>query len=624
MSILRARYTIIALGALFLFCLTPSVYAFTGSGAGTSGDPYVITTCTQLAEMENARSSYYNLGNNIDCSGYGAFTPIGQGGVFSGTLDGQGYTISNLTITRTTTNTGLFRSTGGATIKNFTLSNAVISSTQYFVAAITGFDGGNTTISKVGVTSSTISSTYSGGVFMGGLVGAWWGSNKTLTISDSYVASTTISDASGSRVGGLIGDIDASGVMTTTINRSYFSGTITGSATVGGLVGFYYNGGANELLYINDSFSVATLTPSGANAGGIIGYLYNGNYYTLTNVWYDGKGGTTLKCGYSGYTISGCTAVNTDNSAPNYFKNSSSVAPMSSWDFSSVWATTAGYPVLIDAGVSAPAAATETSYYDPLRVKRLTSLAVQVMLSANPTTVMQGERASVGVTAAVTGRPLDWRELTLHLEYGRCDSGDWRPLRKGAGDIRFESEVSNDIFFTNDESNVLVGSEAAWIFPVEIAKEAQGTYCVRTTNDNGPHVDTSKTAQFTITTPAAPISVTVENMPKNPETTVLLSAEPEQKISKRRTLIPPERKISKKLKIGSKGSDVRVLQKFLNANGFKLDEAGPGSDGKETPHFGPLTKKALMEFQNEFGFVGGDGEMGPRTRAFINAIAKNP
>ena len=569
--------------------------------------------------MENARSSYYVLGNAIDCSAYGAFTPVGQGGAFMGTLDGQGYTISNLTITRTVSNTGLFRSTSGATIKNFTLSNAVISSTQYFVGALTGFDSGNTTISKVGVTSSTISSTYTGGVFMGGLVGAWYGSNKTLTISDSYVASTTISDVNGGRIGGLIGDIDADGVMTTTINRSYFSGTITGSHTVGGLVGFYYNGGSNELLYINDSFSVAALTPGGSSAGGIIGYLYNANYYTLTNTWYDGKGGTTIKCGYSGYTISGCTAVNTSNTAPNYFKNSSSVAPMSSWDFSTVWSVTTGYPVLIDALVAAPATTSNTGYYDPFRVQRLNSLAVKVLPSANPIDVSPASRANIDVTAAVAGRPLDLRELTLHLEYGRCEENNWRPIRKGTGDIRFSQEVANEIFFTNDESNVLVGEQTAWTLPITITPEANDTYCIRTTNDNGPHIDTSITTQLTVT-PPPPANVTAADIPKNTELAVAFSKQPEDSAPKKRALLPPERRIAKNLKIKSRGRDVLVLQRFLNVNGFKLHESGPGSDGKETAYFGPHMKRALSEFQAAFNLGAGEGELGPRTRAFINAL----
>jgi hypothetical protein len=77
---------------------------------------------------------------------------------------------------------------------------------------------------------------------------------------------------------------------------------------------------------------------------------------------------------------------------------------MSSWNFSTTWATMANYPVLIDASVSAPAT-TDTGYYDPFRIKRLASLAVKVTPTANPETITPTSQASIGITAAVSGRP---------------------------------------------------------------------------------------------------------------------------------------------------------------------------------------------------------------------------
>jgi len=51
------------------------------------------------------------------------------------------------------------------------------------------------------------------------------------------------------------------------------------------------------------------------------------------------------------------------------------------------------------------------------------------------------------------------------------------------------------------------------------------------------------------------------------------------------------------LQKGSHGEDVRVLQKFLNAQGFILAQSGPGSLGNETEYFGSLTENALIRFQ---------------------------
>jgi len=52
------------------------------------------------------------------------------------------------------------------------------------------------------------------------------------------------------------------------------------------------------------------------------------------------------------------------------------------------------------------------------------------------------------------------------------------------------------------------------------------------------------------------------------------------------------------LKPGMDGNDVKELQKYLNNNGFPLAQTGVGSKGYETNFFGPLTKVALVKFQN--------------------------
>jgi hypothetical protein len=66
--------------------------AYTGSGSGTQADPYIITTPAQLEEISNNLNGYYQLGNDIDLSGYsptGATAPlIGTSSAkFNGVLD---------------------------------------------------------------------------------------------------------------------------------------------------------------------------------------------------------------------------------------------------------------------------------------------------------------------------------------------------------------------------------------------------------------------------------------------------------------------------------------------------------------------------------------------------------
>ena len=71
------------------------------------------------------------------------------------------------------------------------------------------------------------------------------------------------------------------------------------------------------------------------------------------------------------------------------------------------------------------------------------------------------------------------------------------------------------------------------------------------------------------------------------------------------------------IKIGSKGNEIMELQKFLNGHNFIIALTGPGSTGKETTTFGPMTKKALAKFQVA-NKLKGDGVVGPTTRAFLN------
>lgn len=72
------------------------------------------------------------------------------------------------------------------------------------------------------------------------------------------------------------------------------------------------------------------------------------------------------------------------------------------------------------------------------------------------------------------------------------------------------------------------------------------------------------------------------------------------------------------LAIGMTGEDVRALQRYLNASGYVLAEAGePGSPGHETDRFGAATYRALITFQTDAGITPTSGYFGPKTRAYI-------
>jgi hypothetical protein len=73
------------------------------------------------------------------------------------------------------------------------------------------------------------------------------------------------------------------------------------------------------------------------------------------------------------------------------------------------------------------------------------------------------------------------------------------------------------------------------------------------------------------------------------------------------------------LRAGSRGSDVKQLQRFLNRQGFVLAASGPGSPGNETEFFGAFTRSALTRFQ-QARLGTGTGIFEQETRNLVNNI----
>ena len=95
--------------------LAENTVAFAG-GCGTPEDPWQVATPAQLDAIRNDLTASYILTADIDLADFGAFTPIGAyvqdksedpngeepilESAFTGTLEGGGHVISNLTIDR--------------------------------------------------------------------------------------------------------------------------------------------------------------------------------------------------------------------------------------------------------------------------------------------------------------------------------------------------------------------------------------------------------------------------------------------------------------------------------------------------------------------------------------------
>ncbi len=200
----------------------------------------------------------YALGADIDFTataggGIGQdFEPIftAGGSPFSGTFDGLGHTISNLTTNRPATEfVGLFGITGtGSNIRNVGLVGGSMSGFNHVGGLVGSSSGG--TISNSYATGSVRGS----GKVVGGLVG-----HNTGTISNSYATGSV--SGSGVAVGGLVGLNDLG-----TISNSFATGSVLGSVgAVGGLVGAGSGG------TISNSYATGSVLSSVGAVGGLVG-----------------------------------------------------------------------------------------------------------------------------------------------------------------------------------------------------------------------------------------------------------------------------------------------------------------------------------------------------------------
>jgi len=88
-------------------------------------------------------------------------------------------------------------------------------------------------------------------------------------------------------------------------------------------------------------------------------------------------------------------------------------------------------------------------------------------------------------------------------------------------------------------------------------------------------------------------------------------------------------KVTRTLRAGSEGEDVRLLQKFLNCVGFPVATSGRGSVGNETTFFSVKTYNALVKFQEHyasdilspFNLTKGTGIFGELTRKKAETVA---
>ncbi len=282
-------------------------------GNGTIGNPYLIHNVWELQNMTLNKSAHYKIVNDIDAtptltwnSGAG-YDPVGSNSdPFTGSLNGEGYTIDGLFINRSTRDyVGIFGYVSGVgtdihdidlTNVNFTgdenvagiagyhsfgdiwncTVDGIISSTDYEVGGVIGYK-------ELGSIDNCINyATVSGEADVGGIVGE---SDADIIDCDNY--GDIISTLSGHRVGGIAGNVEDYNI-TNCKNYGTVSNINMGN---GGIVGLFQNGLIDRCINYGD-VTGDDLTGGIVGEGDNLNICNSSNYGDLTgDRWVGGVAG---------------------------------------------------------------------------------------------------------------------------------------------------------------------------------------------------------------------------------------------------------------------------------------------------------------------------------------------
>lgn len=310
---------------------------FSQGGDGSAANPYVLSSAGDMFQIASAPDACYVLGNDIDMSEIAdPWTPIET---FSGKIDGNGHTISNLYIKSDNSYCGLFSYMDeDASLKDVTFSNVHIHVTadNRYTGLVAGMSiksvvenvhvnglevtaaadadsefGGiiaqatyYTKLASIGITDADIQlpgSATVGGIagdtrtgttidaclfkgkavalrVLGGIVGA---SGTDCTVKNCHVNASLVANHT---IGGVVGDAARAGIA-----NNYVEGSLEatssqwGSASAGGLVGRAESDWSNgkTKLYVGNVIALSSITaPADANAvHRVAGFTIADEYY---------------------------------------------------------------------------------------------------------------------------------------------------------------------------------------------------------------------------------------------------------------------------------------------------------------------------------------------------------
>ena len=332
-------------------------HTFSG-GDGSESNPYIVKSVADLDHIKDDVTKHYKLGHDINYFGSetNLFTPIGTTAApFTGSFDGDGYTVSNIYIKNTTSPgepVGFFGSAAaGSVIKNFTLTGTVMNEDT------TNNPNTNNTGGIVGFSEGKLFQCHNNAVVIGkynvgGVVG------RLGYQSTSYTAETfpTIEQCSNhsaiiaaeETAGGIVGR--AYGLITNSFNDGNVSVAdplTSGHIYAGGIAGSLHGASGSETSRIEYCHSQGLITAY-AYVGSLIGYQQSGNIVKC--YYYE----SSCYVGNKGYNMNGAvgTSSGTQTAAGSVSLNDEQrnvPANYGDWDFNTIWMKGESYPVFYDA-----------------------------------------------------------------------------------------------------------------------------------------------------------------------------------------------------------------------------------------------------------------------------------
>jgi hypothetical protein len=253
----------------------------------------MVSNYSELVTALN-RTDNINITLTQDITASGTFTST-KTNAFVGTFDGQGYKITNLSISATHSDSGLFRQiSGSATFKNIVFQSPRLTTNQANSALLAGrvSSSGSMLISNV-VVYDFIQTITGNQWTHGGLIGTINAANAIVTVENVYLqykVQTTSGSVSTGNIGGIVGV--QSGTSSSLIVRHSlidmdvsFANTNNTGQIIAAVVGQINSGTITNISYVYAGIRNTGAGNAIANAGIVYSQMNNaGTNHTVTSV----------------------------------------------------------------------------------------------------------------------------------------------------------------------------------------------------------------------------------------------------------------------------------------------------------------------------------------------------